>query len=93
MFDSKEQVEEEIKAAPMTMRINPYDLRSKFTYKFIFIALVGSVPYGLPCIALTRKTLDISLRTKQVEMINEKICKVMRHPIEVVDLNEVNSAE
>ena len=65
---------------------NPYDLKSKFP--MIFIVIVGSVPYGLPCIAMTRKTLDITLKTKQVEMINEKLCRIMRQPGEYVDINE-----
>ena len=45
---------------------------------------VGSVPYGLPCVAMTRKTLEVSLKTRQVELINEKLCKIMRQPNEYV---------
>jgi hypothetical protein len=46
--------------------------------------IVGSVPYGLPCIAMTRRTIDLTLRNKQIEMINDKICKVMRQPAHYV---------
>lgn len=42
---------------------------------------------------MTRKTLDVSIKTKQVEMINEKICKIMKHPIEYVDISDINSGE
>ena len=62
--------------------INPNILNSlrlltvRLSGKLTFI--VGSVPYGLPCIAMTRRTIDLTLRNKQIEMINDKICKVMR---------------
>jgi hypothetical protein len=46
----------------------------------LFEVRYGSVPFGLPCIAQTRRTLDITLRNKQIEMINDKLCKVMRQP-------------
>jgi hypothetical protein len=58
---------------------NKYSLRLltvSQSRKLMFI--VGSVPYGLPCIAMTRRTIDLTLRNKQIEMINDKICKVMR---------------
>ena len=50
----------------------------------LFDVRYGSVPFGLPCIAQTRRTLDITLRNKQIEMINDKLCKVMRQPGEYV---------
>ena len=50
----------------------------------IICSIVGSVPFGLPCIAMTRRTIDLTLRNKQIEMINDKICKVMRQPVDYV---------
>lgn len=47
----------------------------------------GSVPFGLPCIAQTRRTLDITLRNKQIERINEKLSRVMREPGNYVKLD------
>jgi hypothetical protein len=56
---------------------SPYNLRCNLNQFFNF-SLVGSVPFGLPCIAMTRRTIDLTLRNKQIEMINDKICRVMR---------------
>ena len=47
---------------------------------------MGSIPFGLPCIAMTRKSKDIHMKAKYVERINEKICRIMRHPSEYVDI-------
>lgn len=44
--------------------------------------LYGSIPYGLPCLAITRRTLETQLKAKQVEMINEKICRIYQTPSE-----------
>lgn len=54
----------------------------------LILYIVGSVPYGLPCIATTRRTLDLTLKNKQIEMINDKICRIMREPREYVNLDE-----
>lgn len=73
--------------------MNPYDLKSNLDFFNFYSFIVGSVPYGLPCIALTRKTLDISLKTKQVEMINEKICKILRQPIDYIGISDLNEEQ
>lgn len=71
----KQAKEEQKHRAPVqSSSVNVYDIR------------FGSVPYGLPCIAQTRRTLDISLRNKQIQKINEKLCRVMRHPSDYVKL-------
>jgi len=54
-----------------------------------FEARVGSIPYGLPCLAVTRRNLDVQLRQKQVEIINWKLIKIMQAPNEYIDfINE-----
>jgi hypothetical protein len=40
----------------------------------------GSVPFGLPTIALTRRTLDMQIKAKQIEMINDKLIRILRRP-------------
>ena len=47
----------------------------------------GSVPYGLPTIALTRRTLDVQIKAKQIEMINDKLIRILRRPQDYVDLS------
>ena len=44
----------------------------------------GSVPYGLPTIALTRRTLDMQIKAKQIEMINDKLIRILRRPQDYV---------
>ena len=46
----------------------------------------GSVPYGLPTIALTRRTLDVQIRSKQIEMVNDKLIRIMRRPQDYVEI-------
>lgn len=60
--------------------VSPYDFKCKFI--ILILTIVGSVPYGLPCIAQTRRTLDMTLKNKQIELINEKLCRIMRQPSE-----------
>ena len=47
----------------------------------------GSVPYGFPTIALTRRTLDVQIKAKQIEMINDKLIRILRRPQDYVDLS------
>jgi len=54
-------------------------------------ASAGSVAYGLPTIALTRRTLDVQIKAKQIEMINDKLIRIMRRPQDYVDLDEDES--
>lgn len=68
---------------------NPYELRSKYQDEVRNSLIVaGSIPYGLPCVALTRRTLDSQIKTKQIEMINEKICRIMRDPSSYVNISD-----
>jgi hypothetical protein len=45
---------------------------------------IGSVSYGLPTVALTRRTLDTSIRSKQLELINNRMIHVLSRPAEYV---------
>ena len=54
-------------------------------------ASAGSVAYGLPTIALTRRTLDVQIKAKQIEMINDKLIRIMRRPQDYIDLDEDES--
>lgn len=51
----------------------------------------GSVAYGLPTIALTRRTLDVQIKAKQIEMINDKLIRIMRRPQDYVDVDDDES--
>ena len=48
---------------------------------------VGSVAYGLPTLAVTRRTTASMLQTKHVEAMNAKLCKIMRVPDEFLELD------
>ena len=52
--ESRDELMELIAAASA----NPYDNK------------IGSVPYGLPTLALTRRNLEVQLMAKQIEMMN-----------------------
>lgn len=41
---------------------------------------LGSVPYGLPTVALTRRTIDTCIRSKQLELINNRMVQVLSKP-------------
>ena len=56
-------------------------------------ATAGSVAYGLPTIALTRRTLDVQIKAKQIEMINDKLIRIMRRPQDYVDPDEDGSEQ
>ena len=47
---------------------------------------IGSVPFGLPTVALTRRTLDTQIRAKQLEMINDKLMRILQRPQEYVEM-------
>lgn len=48
-------------------------------------AHIGSVAYGLPVLAVTRRTLDVQIKAKQVEIVNDKLMRIMRRPQDYVD--------
>ena len=48
-------------------------------------AHIGSVAYGLPVLAVTRRTLDVQIKAKQIEIVNDKIMRIMRRPQDYVD--------
>jgi len=47
---------------------------------------VGSVPYGLPCLAVTRRTTQQQIQLREVERVNTKLCQIMRVPAEYIDV-------
>ena len=49
---------------------------------------VGSVPYGLPCIAVTRRTTQQQLQLREIERINTKLCQIMRVPADFIDVEK-----
>lgn len=49
---------------------------------------VGSMPYGLPTVALTRRTIDTCIRAKQLEMVNNKMINVMSRPHDFIKLDD-----
>jgi len=54
---------------------------------------LGSVPYGLPTVALTRRTLDMQIKQRQVEMINDRLTKVLKRPGDYVETSENQQAD
>ena len=52
---------------------------------------IGSVPFGLPTIALTRRTLETQIGAKQLEMVNDKLMRILQRPHEHVEVPEFNS--
>ena len=55
------------------------------------MSVVGSVPYGLPCLAVTRRTGASSEAVQGTEQINTKLCSIFRAPGDFVEFSD-NSA-
>ena len=49
---------------------------------------VGSVPYGLPCLAVTRRNQVQQYQQYEVERVNMKLCQIMRAPADFVDVEQ-----
>lgn len=49
----------------------------------LFNIQIGSVPYGLPCLAVTRRTVQSQIKAHKIEIVNDKICRVLRKPEDV----------
>ena len=47
----------------------------------------GSIAYGLPTLAVTRRTKQSQHRLGEMEEVNKKICKIMRVPNEFVEID------
>ena len=47
---------------------------------------VGSVPYGLPCLAVTRRSQVQQYQQYELERVNTKLCQIMRVPADFVDV-------
>jgi len=47
---------------------------------------LGSMAYGLPCLAMTRRTAYQQKQLRDCERINTKLSKIMRVPQEFVDV-------
>lgn len=48
----------------------------------------GSVPYGLPCLAVTRRNQVQQFQQYEIERVNMKLCQVMRVPADFVDVEQ-----
>jgi hypothetical protein len=51
------------------------------------------VPYGLPCLAVTRRTGGTSETIASTATINKKLCDIFRTPGEFVNFSESESGE
>ena len=65
--------------------------KSTTTYHLVSIVtlmsyLAGSVAYGLPTLAITRRTNHNIKKLKEIEEINQKLCQVMRVPTDFIDI-------
>ena len=49
---------------------------------------VGSVPYGFPCLAVTRRNQVQQYQQYEVERVNMKLCQIMRAPADFVDVEQ-----
>ena len=49
---------------------------------------VGSVPYGLPCLAVTRRNQTQQYQQYELERVNVKLCQIMRVPADYVDVEK-----
>ena len=49
---------------------------------------VGSVPYGLPCLAVTRRNQTQQYQQYELERVNMKLCQIMRVPADFVDVEQ-----
>ena len=54
---------------------------------------VGSVPYGLPCLAVTRRNQTQQYQQYEVERVNLKLCQIMRVPADFVDVEQESDEE
>ena len=54
---------------------------------------LGSVAYGLPTIAVTRRTLDTQVRMRQLEMVNDKLTKIFKRPQEYVKVSDSSHSD
>ena len=50
------------------------------------VVLGGSVAYGLPTLAVTRRTTQNIKKLKEIEEINKKLCQVMRVPNDFIEI-------
>jgi hypothetical protein len=56
---------------------------------FDFI-IVGSVAYGLPCIALTRRTFETEILRKHIEILNAHLIKIYENPKQELMAEEIS---
>jgi len=52
---------------------------------------VGSVPYGLPTLAITRRTGSTSDTIGNTAIINKKLCDIFRNPGDFVNFSDSES--
>ena len=54
---------------------------------------MGSVPYGLPCLAVTRRTGNSSQIIQSTSIVNNKLCNIFRAPGDYVDFESEDEVE
>jgi hypothetical protein len=59
----------------------------------LFQQNLGSVPYGLPCLAVTRRTGSTSDTIASTATINKKLCDIVRNPGQFVNFSDSESGE
>jgi len=57
-----------------------------------YTSRIGSVAYGLPCLAITRRTAYQQKQLKDCEKINTKLSKIMRIPSEFIDVEVISES-
>ena len=55
--------------------------------------IVGSVPYGLPCLAVTRRNQVQQYQQYELERVNLKLCQIMRVPADFVDVEQESESQ
>jgi len=59
----------------------------------LFQQTMGSVPYGLPCLAVTRRTAVSSEAIIATENINTKLCSIFRAPGDFVAFDDSENSQ
>ena len=55
--------------------------------EIIYLVADGSIAFGLPTLAVTRRTAYSQQRLHQIESVNKKLCRIMQVPGEYVQIN------
>lgn len=58
-----------------------------------YIQRIGSVAYGLPCLAVTRRTAYQQKQLRDCERVNTKLTKIMRVPADFIDVEQASDTD